>query len=176
MASWLKGRFRKPEMFSAEAGDVSLAHPFGGAAAALAGPQLAWGACCPAALACPCAGQPWCRISQPKACPSPAVSLSCPCPAPQYHIVVLPTFRDQHAELVQYLLQLPRLDRQRYFLTQHNPGGCGPGLCLWPCLWPCLCLRLVCRWHGAQPGGAAAGTLLGLLLLVCPMHGTRPAW
>lgn len=79
---------------------------------------------------------------------------------------MLPTFRDQHAELVrssslrlrpltlllapppatccmhpalrlvpsllpaclqvQYLLQLSRLERQRYFLTQHNPGEwCG---------------------------------------------------
>lgn len=44
-------------------------------------------------------------------------------PAVQYHIVILPTFRDEHAELVQYLLQLPRLQKQRYFLTQHNPGG-----------------------------------------------------
>ncbi|KAL4439721.1 hypothetical protein ABPG75_002722 [Micractinium tetrahymenae] len=59
MSSWLKGRFRKPELFPGEAGD--------------------------------------------------------------YHIVILPTFRDQHAELIQYLLQLPRLKRQRYFLTQHNP-------------------------------------------------------
>lgn len=29
---------------------------------------------------------------------------------------------------VQYLLQLPRLKRQRYLLTQHNPGG-------WPLAW-----------------------------------------
>ncbi|PRW56831.1 cell division [Chlorella sorokiniana] len=41
--------------------------------------------------------------------------------AGDYHIVILPTFRDEHAELVQYLLQLPRLQKQRYFLTQHNP-------------------------------------------------------
>jgi hypothetical protein len=44
------------------------------------------------------------------------------CALLQYHIVILPTFRDEHAELVQYLLQLPRLQKQRYFLTQHNPG------------------------------------------------------
>ena len=74
--------------------------------------------------------------------PPPAVP-----PLLQYHVVILPTFRDQHAELVQYLLQLPRLRKQRYFLTQHNPGArrAGAGRSGWPaavrgaaCLLPCI--------------------------------------
>lgn len=87
-----------------------------------------WGPClvghvCPAAA---CAmGWP---VADTCAAVSHSTSLHCfPCPCPQYHIVILPTFRDEHAELVQYLLQLPRLQRQRFFLTQHNPGAEGWG-------------------------------------------------
>ena len=72
--------------------------------------------------------------------------------AVQYHIVILPTFRDEHAELVQYLLQLPRLQKQRFFLTQHNPGV----------------------WVGGQSGDVvqAAGACRRAVLrgVTCPPH------
>jgi hypothetical protein len=47
---------------------------------------------------------------------------------------------------VQYLLQLPRLERQRYFLTQHNPGEAWRRGWLW--YGGVTCLDGLCEWPG----------------------------
>lgn len=124
MASWLKGRFRKPEGFPAEAGDVRalLLHGRMRACLPVRVPEGWHEACAKPAGRGNVQLHPPAHTFAPPLLPPPPASAS---PPKQYHIVVLPTFRDQHAELVQYLLQLPRLEKQRYFLTQHNPGARG---------------------------------------------------
>ena len=123
MSSWLQGTFRRPELFPGEAGDVS-ARAYQHLSALCQLGAAGYLHCSASSLRV----LPLVHAPAAPACAHRTARLFCTTrpyrpPLLQYHLVVLPTFRDQHAEMVQYLLQLPRLRRQRYFLTQHNPGG-----------------------------------------------------
>lgn len=100
---------------------MRIRSPWPGVAGCVQFAKPAWLAPSAPVAACALAGQLWPTRELPHLTAPHRTASSPPCP--QYHIVILPTFRDEHAELVQYLLQLQRLQRQRFFLTQHNPGA-----------------------------------------------------